>query len=392
MPRIHRKPCPATSFLTVVSCSLAFALGALALVTVLSLPAATQNAPVPPPPTPPPTSSTGPTYNTDSAPSPGSKPSLNPNPNDQSQDQSMGTLKVNVEVVQLFFNVKDKHGALIPNLGKDNFDIFEDGKPQTIKYFKAESDLPLTLGILIDSSGSQMRVLDMEKEVGGSFLETILRPKDEAFVISFDVDITLLQDFTTSVSRLKHALNQARINTGGVSCSGGPIGPQGPIPCSSTGPRGTALYDAVYLASHDEFSHEVGRKAMILLTDGEDEGSRLKIKDAIEAAQKADAICYVLLIADRGFYGFGGYHGDSEMKKLTQETGGRVIEVGNKIEKLRQAFDQIAQELRSQYNIGYTPTNSTRDGSFRKVEIKPKESDYKVQARSGYYAVPRQEN
>jgi VWFA-related protein len=312
----------------------------------------------------------------------------------QAQDDSVGpTLKVNVEVVQLFFNVKDKHGALIPNLNKDSFDLFEDGKQQTIKYFKAESDLPLTLGILIDSSGSQERVLDMEKVVGGSFLESTLRPKDEAFVISFDVDINLLQDFTNSVSRLRHALDSAKINTGGVSCSGGPIGPQGPIPCSSTGPRGTALYDAVYLASHDEFSHEVGRKAMILLTDGEDQGSKLKIKDAIEAAQKADAICYVLLIADRGFYGRGGfgYSGDSDMKKMTQETGGRVIEVGNKIEKLRQAFDQISQELRSQYNVGYTPTNAVRDGSFRKIEIKPKQSDYKIQARSGYYATASHE-
>jgi VWFA-related protein len=315
-------------------------------------------------------------------------------PNDQPQDQPTATLKVNVEVVQLFFNVKDKHGALIPHLNKENFDLFEDNQGQTIKYFKAESDLPLTLGILIDSSGSQMRVLDMEKEVGASFLESTLRPKDEAFVISFDIDITLLQDFTNSVSRLRHALNEAKINTGGVSCSGGPVGPQGPVPCSSTGPRGTALYDAVYLASHDELSHEVGRKAMILLTDGQDEGSRLKIQEAIEAAQKADAICYVLLIADRGFYGLGsfGYSGDSEMKKLTGETGGRVIEVGNKIEKLRQAFDQISQELRSQYNIGYTPTNTARDGSFRKVEIKPKQSDYKVQARSGYYATPRHED
>src|SRR6202142_3254785 len=324
--------------------------------------------------------------------SPQTKPSgSSAQPQGQSDDTTT-TLKVNVEIVQLFFNVKDKHGALIPHLTKDNFDIFEDGKPQTIKYFKAETDLPLTLGILIDSSGSQMRVLDMEKEVGASFLETTLRQKDEAFFISFDVEITLLQDFTNSVSRLRRALNEARINTGGVGCSGGPIGPQGPIPCSSTGQRGTALYDAVYLASHDEFSHEVGRKAMILLTDGEDEGSRLKIKDAIEAAQKADAICYVLLIADRGFYGFGGYHGDSEMRKLTQETGGRVIEVGNKIDKLRQAFDQIAQELRSQYNIGYTPTNAARGGSFRKVAIKPKDGDYKVQARSGYYATPRHED
>ncbi|MFZ0481294.1 MAG: VWA domain-containing protein [Terriglobales bacterium] len=303
------------------------------------------------------------------------------------QDETTTTLKVNVEVVQLFFNVKDKHGALIPNLTKDNFDIFEDGKPQTIKYFKAESDLPLTLGILIDTSGSQQRVLGMEQEVGASFLENILRSKDEAFVISFDVDINLLQDFTNSISRLRHALNDTKINTGGVSCAGGPVGPQGPIPCSSTGPRGTALYDAVYLASHDELSHEVGRKAMVLLTDGQDEGSRLKIKDAIEAAQKADAICYVLLIADRGFYGFGGgYSGDSEMRKLTQETGGRVIDVGNKIDKLRKAFDDIANELRSQYNIGYTPANTARDGTFRKVEIKSKQGDYKIQSRSGYYA------
>jgi VWFA-related protein len=316
-----------------------------------------------------------------------------PSQDDRSQDQSesMETLKVNVEVVQLFFNVKDKHGALIPNLTKDNFDVFEDSKQQTIKYFKAETDLPLTLGILIDTSGSQQRVLDMEKEVGASFLQDILRPKDEAFVISFDIDINLLQDFTNSVSKLRRALNDTKINTGGVSCAGGPIGPQGPIPCSSTGPRGTALYDAVYLASHDELSQEVGRKAMILLTDGQDEGSRLKIKDAIEAAQKADVICYVLLIADRGFYGFGGmgYSGESEMKKLTQETGGRVIDVGNKVDKLRQAFDDIAAELRSQYNIGYTPTNNARDGTFRKVEIKSKQSDYKIQSRNGYYAIAK---
>jgi VWFA-related protein len=371
MQKFDRKPSRTASFFPLTL----FTLALVAAVTMLSRPVVAQN---------PATSPSGaPASNASSS---------GANANRQSDDQSVETLKVNVEVVQLFFNVKDKHGALIPNLTKENFDLAEDGKPQTIKYFKAESDLPLTLGMLIDSSGSQQRVLDMEKEVGASFLESTLRQKDEAFVISFDVDINLLQDFTNSISRLRKALNSATINTGGVSCSGGPIGPQGPIPCSSTGPRGTALYDAVYLASHDELSHEVGRKAMILLTDGEDQGSRLKIKDAIEAAQKADAICYVLLIADRGFYGFGGYSGDAEMKKLTAETGGRVIEVGNKIEKLRQAFDQISQELRSQYNIGYTPTNSVRDGSFRKIDIKSKQGDYKIQARSGYYAIPRRED
>jgi VWFA-related protein len=297
-------------------------------------------------------------------------------------DQSMETLKVNVNVVQLFFNVKDKHGALIPNLTKDDFEVIEDGKPQTVKYFTAETNLPLTLGILIDSSGSQARVLGMEKEVGGNFLNEILREKDEAFVISFDVNVDLLQDFTNDVHLLKTALNKARINTG---FGGGPGIGGGPVPTSN--PRGTLLYDAVYLASHDELSHEVGRKAMILLTDGEDQGSQLRIKDAIEAAQKSDSICYVLLIADRGFYGFGGYSGDSEMKKLAGETGGRVIEVGNKFEKLKEAFDQIAKELRSQYNIGYSPTNNKLDGTFRKVEIHSKQREYKIQARSGYYAI-----
>ena len=304
------------------------------------------------------------------------------------QDQSVDTLKVNVDVVQLFFNVKDKRGALIPSLAKSDFNIFEDGKPQTIKYFTAESNLPLTLGILIDSSGSQQRVLGMEKEVGSAFLNEILRPKDEAFVISFDVDVNLLQDFTNSSHLLRAALDQAKINAPPSSCGGVPGLGGGPLPCSST-PKGTVLYDAVYLAAHDELAREVGRKAMILLTDGQDEGSKLRIADAIEAAQKADYICYVLLIADRGFYGFGGYSGSGQMKKLAEETGGRVIEVGNKLDKLKQGFDQIAQELRTQYNIGYTPTNSKRDGTFRKVEIRAPQG-YKVQARTGYYAMQRQ--
>ena len=159
----------------------------------------------------------------------------------------------------------------------------------------------------------------------------------------------------------------------------------GPVPTAHQ--AGTVLYDAVYLSAHDMLAKEVGRKAMILLTDGEDEGSRLKIKDAIEAAQKADSIVYVLLCADRGFYGSMsiGYGGEGEMRKMTEATGGRVINVGNKFDKLREAFEQIAAELRSQYNIGYTPTNTKLDGSYRKIEIKNKQS-YKIQSRAGYYA------
>src|SRR5579863_6061345 len=324
---------------------------------------------------------------------PASSPDNRPDQNrhDQDQDQSAATLKVNVNVVQLFFNVKDKKGALIPSLTKDDFQILEDGKLQSIKYFAAESNLPLTLGILIDSSGSQARVLDMEKQVGGDFLSQILRDKDLAFVLSFDVNAELLQDFTSSVHALKAALNTARINTAGGSGGGIPGLGGGTIPTVGA-PKGTVLYDAVYLAAHDELAQQVGRKAMILLTDGEDQGSQLRIKDAIEAAQKSDSIVYVLLCADRGFYGaFGGYSGDSEMRKLTQETGGRVIEVGNKYDKLKEGFAQIANELRSQYNIGYSSTNAKLDGTFRKVEIHANNKDYKIQSRTGYYAIPKRD-
>src|ERR1700680_3606206 len=152
----------------------------------------------------------------------------NQKPEDQKSDDSQQpteTLKVNVNVVQLFFNVKDKHGALIPNLTKADFEVNEDGKPQTIKYFTAETNLPLTLGIMIDASGSQRNVIDMEKEVGGAFLRQILTDKDEAYVISFDISVDLLQDFTRDVHRLQSALNKAKVNvdytSGGIPGMGG---------------------------------------------------------------------------------------------------------------------------------------------------------------------------
>jgi VWFA-related protein len=305
----------------------------------------------------------------------------------QGKDDDLQTFKVSVDVVNVFFNVKDKHGMLMPNLAKDQFLVFEDGQPQTIKYFSSEINQPLTLGLLIDSSASQQRVLGMEQEVGASFLADVLGDKDLAFVISFDVDVDLLQDFTNSRRELRDALYHAKINNGG-----GGYGPPGlgggPIPNSR--PKGTLLYDAVYLASDEKLGHEVGRKAMIILTDGQDQGSQMNIKQAIESAQRADAIVYVLLIADRGFYGGGfGYEGDRDMKELCEQTGGRVIEVGNKYEKLKEGFDQIQAELRSQYSIGYTPTNNKKDGTFRKVEIKSKDN-YKIQARRGYYALQQQ--
>jgi VWFA-related protein len=179
-------------------------------------------------------------------------------------------------------------------------------------------------------------------------------------------------------------MSKTRINAGGGSRSSIPGIGQGPIPGVGT-PKGTLLFDAVYLASREVLSHEVGRKAMILLTDGQDQGSNTRLNEAVEIAQKADAIVYVILVADRGFYG-GGYYGDRDMRKLTEETGGRVIDVGSHPEKLREAFNQVSFELRNQYAIGYTPTNETKDGNFRKIEIHAKVKDSKIQARKGYYA------
>jgi VWFA-related protein len=305
------------------------------------------------------------------------------------EDQSVATFKVNVNLVDVFFTVKDKQGNLIPHLNKDDCTITEDKVPQKLKSFVAETNQPLTLGILLDTSGSQQRVLPLEQDVGSQFLSRVLRQKDEAFLISFDVDVDLLQDYTNSPRQLTRAMNKAEINTaGGNGAAGIPGAGGGTVPTVGD-PKGTLLYDAVYLASNEKLNQETGRKAMILLTDGEDQGSRRKIQEAIAAAQKSNALVYVILIADRGFYpGFGlGYSGYSAMKKMTEETGGRLIDVGNNGKKLEAAFQQIEDELRTQYVASYTPSNIKLDGSFRHLGVECRGDGLKVQVRKGYYAL-----
>jgi len=325
------------------------------------------------------------------APSPDASPVSNAPDTSQPEDKPVTTLKVNVNLVSLYFTVHDKRGGLIPNLTKDDCNILEDKEPQKIKNFNAESDLPLTLGILLDTSGSQQNVLPMEQQTGSAFLKRILRSKDQAFLVSFDVQVSLLQDFTSSARELERSMNEAEINTGGGGGGVPGIG-QGPVPVQGA-PKGTLLYDAVYQVSNDKLRSETGRKAIILLTDGEDQGSRYKIADAIEAAQKANLIIYVLLIADRGFYtsyGYGmslGYTGASAMKKMADETGGRMIDVGNNGKKMEAAFQQIEDELRTQYLASYTPTNNKLDGSYRKLDVSCKGEGLKVQTRKGYYAI-----
>src|SRR5262249_54784886 len=185
------------------------------------------------------------------------------------REDQIPTFRKNVNLVNLFFNVKDKHGAFVPNLTKDNFELLEDGKPQTIKYFSAEANQPLTLGMMIDSSLSMQRMLPDEKVIGTDFLRQVITDKDLAFVISFDISVDLLQDLTSDVHLLRAGLDKARVNVGG-GVGGVPGIGQGPFPVSN--PKGTLLYDAVYLGSNEILSKQVGRKAMIILTDGVDQG------------------------------------------------------------------------------------------------------------------------
>ena len=329
------------------------------------------------------------------APSPDSAPQGPPgDPNAGMEDNPVSTLKVNVNLVSLFFDARDKHGVLVPNLTKNDCGVTEDKNPQTMKNFTRVDDQPLTLGILLDTSGSQENVLQLEQQTGSQFLHRVLRSKDEAFLINFDVDTNLLSDYTNNANQLSRDMEKAQINVGGGGYGGPGVG-QGPVNVPG-GPKGTVLYDAVYLAAREKMSAENGRKAMILLTDGEDQGSNHKLNQAIEAAQKANVMVYVLLIADRPFYGRSmgmGYSGDYVMRQLADATGGRMIDVGNNGKKMEDAFAQIEDELRTQYIASYTPTNTKLDGSYRKVEVSCKANgdNLKIQTRKGYYAIAPQD-
>lgn len=311
----------------------------------------------------------------------------------QSQDQRQiqpPTIKVNVELVNILYTVRAKKGGqLIPNLEKNDFTIYEDGKQQTIQRFSRETDLPLTLGLLIDISASQERLIDIERNAATAFFSSVIRQKDEAFLISFGKSTDLLQDYTNSPRLLTAALQDLRGDGQTPMIGRIPVN-TGPLPTSGT-PKGTLLFDAVYLASNEKLKSEVGRKALILITDGEDQGSTYDRKTAVEAAQRSDAIIYSIYYVDRGFYaaygmGFGG-GGESDLKKMSEETGGHVFTVNGK-HPLNDVFKEIQDELRNQYSIGYESTNPVRDGSFRHIEIKVDNPDYHVQARNGYYATP----
>jgi VWFA-related protein len=313
-----------------------------------------------------------------------------PGPEQDQAPSQEPTIRVGVDLVNIFFTVRAKKGgALIPNLEKNNFSVAEDGKEQTIQHFSRETDLPLTLGLLIDISASQERLIDIERDAAAAFFSSVIRKKDEAFLISFGKSTDLLQDYTNSPRLLSSALNDLRGDGQSPGLGPVPIPNQGPVPQVGAA-KGTLLFDAVYLASDEKLRTEVGRKALVLITDGDDQGSTYNIRTAIEAAQKADAIIFSIYYVDRGFYmsaGMFGVGGEGDLRKMSSETGGHVFSVDKK-HPLNEIFKEIQDELRNQYSIGYVPSNTNRDGSFRHIEIKADNKDYRVQARSGYYATP----
>jgi VWFA-related protein len=288
------------------------------------------------------------------------------------QEPSQGpALRSTVNLVNLFATVRDKNKRIVGDMKQEDFKIVEDSQEQKIAFFSKEVTLPITLGLLIDTSGSEQNRLGAEQEAASRFLERVMRKGDMAMVLSFDLDVDLLADFTDDRAQIERAINKARIG----AISGGVVTP-GTIP-SNTG--GTHFYDAVYLACGDKLATEAGRKALIIITDAQDEGSKVRLEEAIESAQRTDTVVHVLFVHDRGY-------GRADVaRKLSDETGGRTIEVSSE-KKLNEAFDQISEELRSQYTLGYYPTNTTKDGRFRKVKIETPNRDYKILTRKGYYA------
>ncbi len=342
---------------------------------------------------------------------------------DQTPASTAPTIAVDARLVNLPVVVRDKKGALIQNLTKDDFALQVDGKPQTIRYFDKDTNLPLTLGLLVDTSLSQRDVIDEERTASSTFLDQMLTtPKDKAFIMQFAGQSELLQDITSSRPLLQAALKE--IDTPGT-------GPAASSDNSGSGRRrgaGTTLYDALFLASDELMSKQTGRKAVIILSDGDDRGSKETLVRSIEAAQRADTIIYAIYFKGEeqhqnfpqhggrggggypgGGYPGGGYPGGGRgggypgggngggnnpgerhvdgkkvLERMAQETGGRLFEV-KKSQNVAQIYNQIAEELRAQYRLGYTPTQDAAASGYHQVDLTVHQKGLLIQTRDGYY-------
>ncbi len=345
----------------------------------------------------------------------------------QQTKDSVATIAVDVKVVALPVTVRDKHGAIVKDLTKDDFTLQEDGRPQPIKYFSLDANLPLTLGLLVDTSRSQREVLDQERNASHSFLDQMLaQEKDKAFLLHFDHEVELLQDLTHNREKLQSALDLLRTGSDDQSRSNDPSTDD-----SRSGHRhgGTELYDAVYLASNELMKKQPGRKAVIVLSDGVDRGSKTTLESAIESAQRSETIVYAIYFKgheerdhDRrdtggypghgggypgggypgGGYPGGGYPGGGRrgggqprpeephvdgkkiLERLSKETGGRFFEVSKK-QLVGDIYTSIGDELRTQYSLGFTPDKDAAGEGYHRVLLQVKKKDMEVQTRAGYY-------
>jgi VWFA-related protein len=350
--------------------------------------------------------------------------------------ETVTTIAVDVKVVTLPVTVRDKHGQIVRDLTKDDFVLQEDGRPQTIKYFSQEANLPLTLGLLVDTSWSQRDVLDQERNASRSFLTQMLtQDKDKAFLLHFDKEVELLQDLTSHHEKLESALDLLKTADRSVSDShdSGSSGDPNDSDSRGSGHRhgGTQLYDAVYLASNELMKKQTGRKAVVVLSDGVDRGSKTTLESAIEAAQRADTVVYAIYFKGEeerggngrgggmgrgggggwpgggwpgGGYpgGGGGYPGGGRgggqrpsaephvdgkkiLQRVAKETGGRFFEATKK-ENVGDIYSSIAEELRTQYSLGYTPDKDSSPNGYHHLQLQVKKKDLVVQTRDGYYA------
>ena len=340
------------------------------------------------------------------------------------QNDAAATIAVDVKVVTLPVSVRDKHSQIVRNLTENDFVLHDNGQLQTIRYFSQESNLPLTLGLLVDTSLSQRSVLDQESNASRTFLDQMLtNEKDKAFIIHFDREVELLQDLTSSRSQLQSALDMLQTprldRSRDDHSQGGDSKPDSHgSHRSHGGGGGTLLYDAVYLGSTELMQKQPGRKAMIILSDGVDRGSKESLESAIAAAQRADTLVYSILFTgehqgehgfDRSNTGMGwpgsgggggrGGHGGGRgrpseeprgdgkkiLERISKETGGRLFTVSKK-ESVGQIYDSIAEELRTQYSLGYTPTKGGSGAGYHRITLEPKNKDLTVQTRDGYFA------
>ena len=352
-------------------------------------------------------------------------------PSMRAQDAA-STIAVDVKVVALPVTVRDKHGTIVRDLTKDDFTLQEDGRPQVIRYFSQDTNLPLTLGLLVDTSRSQSNVLDAERNASRSFFDQMLvQPKDKAFLIHFDREVELLQDLTSSREKLQAALELLKTPSDRER-SNDPNDPSNSPSGSGSGSHhggGTQLYDAVFLASNELMKKQQGRKAFIILSDGVDRGSKTYLEGAIESAQRADTVVYSIYFAEPhrsegqqpgrgmgrggggwpgggggwpggggGYPGGGGGRGGGQrhpeeprtdgkkiLERVSKETGGRFFEVTKK-QTVGEIYDSIVEELRTQYSMGYTPDKDSSASGYHHVTLAVKKKDLTVQTREGYYA------